>query len=74
LHPAVTASPQQDNGAALLRLPSGQGWRLRAEGAAISVQESVYFGLAEPRRAEQVVLTGHQDGPQQVKWAITRLG
>jgi uncharacterized heparinase superfamily protein len=74
LHPAVTASAQQDNGAVLLRLPSGQGWRLRAEGAAISVQESVYFGLAAPRRAEQVVLAGHQDGPQQVKWAITRLG
>jgi uncharacterized heparinase superfamily protein len=74
LHPAVTASAQQDNGAVLLRLASGQGWRLRAEGAAISVQESVYFGLTEPRRAEQIVLTGHQDGPQQVKWAITRLG
>jgi uncharacterized heparinase superfamily protein len=74
LHPSVTASLQQDHGAVLLRLPSGQGWRLRAEGAAISVQESVYFGLAEPRRAEQIVLTGHQDGPQQVKWAITRLG
>jgi uncharacterized heparinase superfamily protein len=74
LHPAVTASAQQDNGAVLLRLPSGQGWRLRAEGAAISVQESVYFGLPEPRRAEQIVLSGHQDGPQAVKWAITRLG
>ena len=74
LHPSVTASPQQDNGAVLLRLPSGQGWRLRAEGAAISVQESVYFGLPEPRRAEQIVLSGHPDGPQQVKWAITRLG
>jgi len=74
LHPAVTASAQQDNGAVLLRLASGQGWRLRAEGAAISVQDSVYFGLSEPRRAEQIVLTGHQDGPQQVKWAITRLG
>ena len=27
----------------------------------------------EPRRAEQIVLAGHQDGPQQVKWAITKL-
>jgi uncharacterized heparinase superfamily protein len=74
LHPSVTASLQQDNGAVLLRLPSGQGWRLRAEGAAISIEESVYFGLAEPRRAEQIVLAGHQDGPQQVKWAISKLG
>jgi uncharacterized heparinase superfamily protein len=74
LHPSVTASLQQDNGAVLLRLPSGQGWRLRADGARISVEESVYFGGLEARRAEQVVLTGHQDGPQTVKWAITRLG
>jgi len=73
LHPSVTASLQQDNGAVLLRPPSGQGWRLRAEGAAISIEESVYFGLPEPRRAEQIVLSGHQDGPQQVKWAITKL-
>jgi uncharacterized heparinase superfamily protein len=74
LHPNVTASLQQDHGAVLLRLPSGHGYRLRADGAAISVEESVYFGGLEPRRAEQVVLAGHQDGPQQVKWAITRLG
>ena len=74
LHPNVTASPQQDNEAVLLRLPGGGGWRLRAEGAAIGVEESVYFGGPAPRRAEQVVLTGHQDGPQQVKWAITKIG
>jgi uncharacterized heparinase superfamily protein len=73
LHPNVTASLQQDGEAALLRLPSGQGWRLRADGAALSVEESVYTGGAEARRAEQIVLTGHQNGPQHVKWAITKL-
>ncbi|MEE3502158.1 heparinase II/III family protein [Acidiphilium acidophilum] len=74
LHPNVTASIQQDNEAALLRLPSGQGWRLRAGGATLSVEESIYFGGAEPRRAEQIVLTSTQDGPQQVKWALTKMG
>ncbi len=74
LHPGVTASLQQDNEAVLLRLPSGQGWQLRATGAKITVEESVYFGQNEPRRAEQVVLTGHQDGPQHVKWALTKIG
>ncbi len=74
LHPNVIANMQQDGEAVLLRLPSGQGWRLRAEGAPISVEESVYFGGNEPRRATQVVLSGHQDGPQQVKWAISRIG
>jgi uncharacterized heparinase superfamily protein len=74
LHPNVTASLQTDNGAALLRLPSGHGWRLRADAGRLGIEESVYFGGNEPRRAEQVVITGHQDGPQQIKWAITRLG
>ena len=73
LHPAVIASVQQDGEAVLLRLPSG-GWRLRAEGAKLSLEESIYLGGAESRRSEQVVLTGPQDGPQHVKWAITKVG
>ncbi len=73
LHPGVVASLQHDGEAVLLRLPSG-GWRLRAEGARVSLEESVYLGGAEPRRGEQVVLTGPQDGPQHVKWAITKVG
>jgi uncharacterized heparinase superfamily protein len=73
LHPSVTANIQQDGEGVLLRLASG-GWRLRAEGAVLSLEESVYLGGPEPRRSEQVVLTGHADGPQHVKWAITRLG
>ena len=74
LHPKVTVSLQQDNEAALLRLPSGQGWRLRADGMTIRIEESVYFGLSEPRRTEQVVLSRHHDEPQLVKWALTKLG
>ncbi len=73
LHPAVIASLQQDGEAVLLRLPSG-GWRLRAEGAKLSLEESIYLGGAEPRKSEQVVLNGPQDGPQHVKWAITKVG
>ncbi len=74
LHPSVNASLQQDGEAVLLRLPSGAGWRLRAEGARMTLEESVYLGGAEPKRSEQVVLTGHPDGPQQVKWAISKVG
>ena len=74
LHPSVDASLQQDGEAVLLRLPSGSGWRLRADGARISLEESVYLGGTELRRGEQVVLTGYQDGPQHVKWAITKVG
>lgn len=74
LHPNVDASLQQDGEAVLLRLPAGSGWRLRADGAKISLEESIYLGGATPRKCEQVVLTGYQDGEQQVKWAITKVG
>jgi uncharacterized heparinase superfamily protein len=74
LHPDVQASMQQDGAAVLLRLRSGGGWRLRADGGRLSLEESIYFGGAEPRRAEQVVLTGSADGPQTVKWAIIKFG
>jgi uncharacterized heparinase superfamily protein len=74
LHPSVSASLQQDGEAVLLRLPSGGGWRLKADGARMALEESIYLGGPEPRRSEQVVLTGPMDGPQQVKWAITKVG
>ena len=74
LHPDVNANLQQDGEAVLLRLRSGGGWRLRADGARMSLEESIYLGGHEPRRSEQVVLTGYADGPQQVKWAISKVG
>jgi uncharacterized heparinase superfamily protein len=74
LHPSVQARMQQDGETVLLRLPAGGGWRLKADGARISLEESIYLGGAEPRRSEQIVLSGFADGPQQVKWAITKVG
>jgi uncharacterized heparinase superfamily protein len=74
LHPDVQASLQQDGETVLLRLRSGGGWRLRADGARMALEESIYLGGSEPRRTEQVVLTGYADGPQQVKWAISKVG
>lgn len=72
LHPAVVASLQQDGEGALLRLPSGQGWRLRASGAKVTVEESIYLGTTEARRASQVVLTA-EPGIDTVQWAIGRI-
>lgn len=74
LHPAVNATMQQDGEAVLLRLPSGAGWRLRADGSRMTLEESVYLGAPEARRTEQVVLTGTTDAPQHVKWAISKVG
>jgi uncharacterized heparinase superfamily protein len=74
LHPTVKTSLQQDGEAVLLRLPSGGFWRLRADGARVSLDRSIYLGGEVPRETEQIVLTGSQDGPQQVLWALLRLG
>ena len=74
LHPGVDANLRGDGDSVLLRLPSGAGWRFRAEGAVISLEESIYVAAAEPRRCEQIVLTGMIDGAQAVKWGFAKVG
>jgi uncharacterized heparinase superfamily protein len=80
LHPTVQVSLIQDGGAALLRLASGTGFRLRAHGAQMSLAESIYLGSGEMKKTQQIVLTGHvgaaPDGTAAatVKWAIRREG
>ena len=71
LHPGVVASLLQDESAALLRLPSGIGWKIRASRARVALEESVYLG-GEPRRSSQVVLLA-EEGETSVQWAITRV-
>jgi len=75
LHPQVQASLTQDGSTALLRLPSGAGWRVRAQGAVMSLAESVYLGSGEVKKSQQIVLQGHV-GTQgaTVKWAMRREG
>jgi uncharacterized heparinase superfamily protein len=76
LHPQVQASLAQGGGAALLRLPRGGGWRLRARGAEMSLETSVYLPEAgPPRRTLQLVLSGEtQSGATLVQWALQREG
>ena len=73
LHPSVQASLAHDAKAALLRLPSGNVWWLRAAGAEMSLGESVYLGSGEARKTQQVVLSGTVPaGGATVRWAIRR--
>ncbi|QQS14748.1 MAG: heparinase II/III family protein [Rhodospirillales bacterium] len=75
LHHEVKASLAQSGASALLRLPSGEGWRVRASGATIGVSDTVWLGDGERiRRAQQVSLVGGlgADGAK-VKWAFTRV-
>ncbi|WP_376098918.1 heparinase II/III family protein [Roseomonas sp. CCTCC AB2023176] len=71
LHPGVAASVQEDGSSVLLRLPSGAGWRLRAGGGRVGVEESVQL-FGEPRRTQQVVVTADA-GTQKIQWAIGRV-
>ena len=75
LHPAVEAAvvEEPDGSAAVLRLPSGSEWRLRAAGAAMSLGESVYLGSGTARKTQQVVLSGAipPEGAA-VRWALRR--
>jgi uncharacterized heparinase superfamily protein len=71
LHPAVVASLQQDETGVLLRLPSGVGWRLRAQGARVAIEESIHLA-AEMRRSQQVALHA-EPGATSVQWAISRV-
>lgn len=73
LHPSVEASLIEDETAAMLRLPSGTMWRLRAAGAEMSIGESVYLGSGEARKTQQLVLSGTvAPGGTGVRWALRR--
>jgi uncharacterized heparinase superfamily protein len=73
LHPSVQASLVEDETAALLRLPSGSVWRLRAAGAEMTLGESIYLGSGEARKTQQLVLSGAAaPGGTTVRWALRR--
>ncbi|MEX2201165.1 MAG: heparinase II/III family protein, partial [Dongiaceae bacterium] len=74
LHPDVDASLAQGGSAALLRLPSGQGWRLRIAGGTLTIEESAYLGRrGQIQRTMQVVASGPLEGDATiVRWALMR--
>lgn len=74
LHPSVRVSLIRERAAALIRLPSGLGWRLRANAGALDLVESVYMGQGGLlQRTRQIVITAPlvADGAQ-VKWSLRR--
>jgi uncharacterized heparinase superfamily protein len=73
LPPNVQATLTQDNNAVLLRLPGGIGWRLRMQGAVLSIAESIYVGAGGTKKTRQIVLDGHVGSNGAiVKWALRR--
>jgi uncharacterized heparinase superfamily protein len=73
LHPGVQASLSQGGRTALLRTPSGCGWRLRVDNAAVALESSIYCGDAHPRRTLQIRTSGETtNGNAVVNWSVTR--
>ena len=74
LHPLAGARYGDAGAAAELILPSGGRWRLSAEGAALSIEESTHFAdIIGPRQAQQVVLRTACCGTAKVRWRLERI-
>ena len=85
LHPEVVAKLDAEPGSLSLTMGSGAQWRMRIEGGAVALEESVYLGSGAPRASRQVTVTvtpptARSDAaddavagePQAVRWAISR--
>jgi uncharacterized heparinase superfamily protein len=75
VHPDIRVSLAQARGSVILKLPGGEGWRFRCAGGTLSVEESIYFGNGNPRRAEQLVINGLvRDAPAETAWVFEQVG
>lgn len=73
IHPDVRVS-RLEGGAILLKLPSGEGWRFRAGGADLGIEDSVYLGGQGVRRTEQLVIRGQtQNGSADIAWVFEQI-
>lgn len=76
LHPRVMVSLVQGGEEALLRLPSGAGWRFQHTGGTLALENSVYLGDGKGvRKTKQLVIYGQMNAEHaQVRWALQREG
>jgi uncharacterized heparinase superfamily protein len=73
IHPDVRVSASQGGGA-ILKLPSGEGWRFQAAGGQTSIEESIYLSNETARRCQQLVVGGSlRDEPVTLGWVFDRI-
>jgi uncharacterized heparinase superfamily protein len=73
IHPDVRMS-RLEGGGVLLKLPNGEGWRFRAGGGELTVEESVYLGGQVVRRSEQLVIGGAmRGGSAEIAWVFEQI-
>jgi uncharacterized heparinase superfamily protein len=73
IHPDIRVS-RLEGGGILLKLANGEGWRFRAGGGTLEVEESVYLGGAVVRRTEQLVINGKTtNAPAEIAWVFEQV-
>jgi uncharacterized heparinase superfamily protein len=73
IHPDVRVS-RLEGGGILLKLPGGEGWRFRAGGGMLDVEESVYLGGSVVRRGEQLVVSGTtKNASAEIAWVFEQI-
>ena len=73
IHPDVRIS-RLEGGGILLKLPNGEGWRFRAGGGHVAIEESIYLGGETVRRTEQLVVAGQvRDKPAEAAWVFEQI-
>ena len=75
VHPGAEARVGPSPETAELVLANGEHWRLTAAGAAVSIEDGLYFAdAAGACPAQQVVLRAQCHGESVVSWSIERMG
>lgn len=74
LHPRVLATVIKDGEEAVLRLPSGAGWKFYSPSGTLSIENSIYLGRgARPVKTRQLVITSRIISEvTQLKWACQK--
>lgn len=76
LHPRALVSLVRNGDEALLRLPSGAGWRFFQQGGEMQLENSIYCGESNrPRKTKQLVIYAQMKNDSACyKWALQREG
>lgn len=73
IHPDVRVS-RLEGGGVLLKLSNGEGWRFRAGGGLLEIEESVYLGGGVVRRTEQLVINGTlREAQTEIAWVFEQI-
>ncbi|MER2519546.1 MAG: heparinase II/III family protein [Bdellovibrionales bacterium] len=73
LHPTMQVALTQGGNSALLRTPSGCGWRLQVDHAQLGLEPGIYCGSGIPRRNLHLKINGFTSGPETViSWSLSR--